>query len=79
VKRFNLALMVLLAFVAGFVTRDQLNWLWEHVLLYILAIPAGIFGVWLYGVLMNTLSDAAMETTAKLPETETLYAESPWE
>jgi hypothetical protein len=78
-KRFGVGLIALIAFAAGFVTRDQLHWLWEHVLLYVLAIPVGIFGVWLYGVFMNALSDAAMETTVKIPETDTIYVDSPWE
>lgn len=55
-------LIALVAFGTGFVTRDQLTWLWDHVLIYLVAIPVGGLLIWVYGEVTQKAAKSYLES-----------------
>ena len=61
-KRFQgFILLTVLAFLAGFMARDQWSWLWDHVLIYVVAIPLAGVLIWLYARVTLGAADQSLK------------------
>jgi uncharacterized membrane protein len=57
-----------LFFVAGFITRHEINWLWDHVLMYVIMPVVGLVAVVGYMLFMGSMADKIAETDMNSPE-----------